>query len=78
VDRNRCRELGYQALEEYEDGQALGVHPDEGHRDEGHRDERQPDEPESARRGRRPRGEERPAWPFAPAPDGSVRGLPPS
>jgi hypothetical protein len=73
VDRNRCRELGYQALEEYEEGQALGVRPDEIQRDE-----MQPDESESVRRDRRPRGEERPAWPFTPAPNGSLRRLPPS
>jgi hypothetical protein len=68
VDRNRCRELGYQALEEYEDGLALSVRPDE----------LQAEEPESVRRDRRPRDGERPAWLFAPAPDGSPRGIPPS
>ena len=68
MDRNRCRELGYQALEEYEDGLALSARPDEMQRDE----------PEPVRRDRQPRAEERPAWPFAPAPNGSLRGLPPS
>jgi hypothetical protein len=67
VDRNRCRELGYQALEEYEEGQALSVRPDE----------LQPDEPGSVPRDRGPPDGEPPAWPFAPAPGGSPRGLPP-
>jgi hypothetical protein len=68
VDPNRCRELGYQALEEYEDGLALSVRPDES----------QAEEPESAQRDRRPRDSERPARLFAPAPGGSPRGIPPS
>ena len=67
MDRNRCRELGYQALEEYEDGQALSVRPDE----------MQLEKPETVRHDERPSNVERPARPFAPAPGGSLRDRPP-